>query len=216
MATYPWGSRGLTLLCPLYVIQLTPRVPTQLNCCYFSECRILFLLPSCLCLYSSLHQERPSSISFKCLILQDIAHLPAPWILITLCTLVSTLPTWYNDFWVSYELGGWMNGWTSEWLDTWIINEAVFEHFVWRNMFWALTMHTNTLGQQNIISIKIWSYVQGSQMKFHKLFQQGSSEESDYGFYWLSTLYVYALFGSLKMTFLSQPASPLFPLSKHW
>ena len=216
MVTYPWGSRDLTLWCLLYMLQSTPRVPTQLNYCYFSKCHILFLLPSCLCLYCSLHQEHPSSISSKCLVLQYIAHLSAPWILITLCTVVSTIPIRYNDCWVSHELGGWMNGWTSGWSDTWIINKSVSEHFVWRHVFGALTMHTASLGQQSIISIKIRSYMQGSQMKFHKLFQPGSSEESDYGFYWLSTLYVYALFGSLKMTFLSQPISPLFPLNKHW
>lgn len=201
MVTYPWGSRDLTLWCLLYMLQLTPHVPTEPNYCYFSKCHILFLLPSCLCLYCFLHQKHPSSISSKCLIPQDIAHLSAPWILITLCTLVSTLPTWYNDCWVSHELGGWMNGWTSEWSDTRIINKAVSEPFVWRHMFWALTMHTASLGQQNIISIKIRSYMQGSQMKFHKLFQPGSSEESDYGFYWLSTLYVMLFLAAWKWCF---------------
>ena len=91
MVTYPWGSRDLTLWCLLYMLQSTPRVPTQLNYCYFSKCHILFLLPSCLCLYCSLHQEHPSSISSKCLVLQYIAHLSAPWILITLCTVVSNI-----------------------------------------------------------------------------------------------------------------------------
>lgn len=34
-------------------------------------------------------------------------------------------------------------------------------------------------------------------------------EDADDGFHWLSVFYVSTLAGSLKMTFLSQPGSPL-------
>lgn len=215
MITRPWRSRDVTLWCPLY----TPSTnPTELLVLFqmwhlvsptFLPSPILF--PPLRTPFPYFFQMSYSSGSTSPPLSLSSHH--------TLCTSVSTLPTWYNDRWVSHVLDGWMNGWTSGWTDTWII-KAIFEHFDWEHRFWAsttgkepsaLTTHAITLGQQNVISIKVRSYMQGSQMKFHKWFQPGGSEELDHRFYWLSMLYVNTFLGSLKMTFLSLANIASFP-----